>query len=255
MTTTATSTSPTQTTTTHTTTTTTPEQTTTTTATTSTTTSTTTTPREEILEPAVFHTYRELLQNYSHAKIHYKLVKGSETTELVLSYRVSKTSNGYRVDINTAQIENGETSSNNTITIFLDKAMTTVTKIIMPNGQVYEGQMAQIAGQNLLEALNHAIAMIAWVGDIKVAIAEGSYAATKAGWEVTSVKKTSTTISGRTYNAYKISMLNKSDKDSDTTRVDFTLAEIKKDTWIAYRLHAVQKDGSEFTWEITSLEP
>ncbi len=162
--------------------------------------------------------------------MYYKLVNGSETTELILSYKASKTGNGYRVDINTAQIENGETSSNNTITIFLDKTMTTATKMIMPNGQVYEGQMAQIAGQNLLEALNHAVAMIAWVGDIKVAIAEGSYAATKAGWEVTSVEKTSATISGKTYNAYKVLMLNKGDKDSDITRVDFTLAEIKKDT-------------------------
>ncbi len=220
-----------------------------------TTTTSTTTSKEEVLEPTVFHTYRELLQNYSYAKIHYKLVNGSETTELVLSYRASKTSNRYRADINTAQIENGETSSNNTITIFLDKTMTTVTKIIMPGGQVYEGQMAQIAGRNILEALNHAIAMIAWVGDIKVAIAEGGYAATKAGWEVISVEKTSATISGKTYHAYKVSMLNKSDKNSDTTRIDFTLAETKKDTWIAYKLHAVQKDGSEFTWEITDLEP
>jgi len=254
VTTTTTSTSTTQTATTHTTTTTTPEQATTTTATVTSTT-TTTKPKEETLEPTVFHTYRELLQNYSHAKIHYKLVNGSETTELILSYKAGKTSNGYRVDINIARIENGETSSNNTITIFLDETMTTVTKIIMPGGQVYEGQMAQMAGQNILEALNHAIAMIAWVGDIKVAIAEGSYAATKAGWEVTSVEKTTATISGKTYNAYKISMLNKSDKDSDTTRAEFTLAEIGKDTWIAYRLHALQRDGSEFTWEITSLEP
>jgi len=169
--------------------------------------------------------------------------------------KTSKTSNGYKAEITIIETTNGETGSNQTLTLFIDNDLETVNKIVMPNGQVFEGQMAQSFGQQILTAITHLANIVAWVGDIEIGIAEGSYAAMRAGWVVKNVEKTSITISGNTYNAYKITMENKSDKSSDVKTLDFTIAETRPSTWTLCKMHTVSKNGDEYTWEITEMVP
>ena len=140
------------------------------------------------------------------------------------------------------------------LTMWVSKDYSTVVKIEM-NGQVLEGQLANVYGQQFLKQASAILMPYTYVGDIRFKIASDSAVALKTGWEVTSVTPTTTSISGHSYKAYSIAVKNVADSDNAASDVKLVVAEISPNVWVITHINVNMKDGSVFSVQITELVP
>ncbi len=227
------------------------------TSTTATTASTTSTSTPQKANVNSVYTFQSFLANYSRLKLDYRYVNatGDELTASLLMTQAPGGSVGgvdtIKVDI-TVQSSEG---SNGTLSIWVDKNnYGNVVKLEM-NGQSVEGQAATLYGQQVISQINAMIAPFTYAGNIELYIAQGSITATKHGWQVISVTPTTTTISGKTYRAYVITLKNVADTQSDATQATVKIMETQPNTWMLYYLGANLKDSSSITLQIAELTP
>ncbi len=218
-------------------------------------TTSTTTPQE--VSVSSVYTFQSFLANYSKLKLDYRHVNATGY-EITASLTITQTLGGnvggvdtIKVDITVRSSEGG----NGTLSIWVDKNnYDNVVKLEM-NGQTIEGQAAALYGQQVISQINAMIAPFTYTGNMELYIVQGSITATKHGWQVTSATPTTTTISGKTYKAYTITLKNIADTQSKATQTTIKVMEIQPNTWMLYYLGANLKDNSSITLQITELTP
>ena len=227
------------------------------TSTTATTASTTSTSTPQKANVNSVYTFQSFLANYSRLKLDYRYVNatGDELTASLLITQAPGGSIGgvdtIKVDITVRSSEGGD----GTLSIWVDKNnYDNVVKLEM-NGQTIEGQATALYGQQVISQINAMIAPFTYAGNMELYIAQGSITATKHGWQVISATPTTTTISGKTYRAYVITLKNVADTQSDTTQATVKIMETQPNTWMLYYLDANLKDSSSITLQITELTP
>jgi hypothetical protein len=178
--------------------------------------------------------------------------------ELTASLTLTQAPGGNVSGVDTIKVDitvwNSE-GSNGTLSIWVDKNnYGNVVKLEM-NGQSVEGQAAALYGQQVISQINAMIVPFTYVGNLELYIAQGSITATKHGWQVTSATPSTTTISGKTYRTYTITLKNIADTQSDATQTTIKVMEMQPNTWMLYYLGATLKDGTTITLQITELTP
>ncbi len=218
-------------------------------------TTSTTTPQE--VSVSSVYTFQSFLANYSKLKLDYRHVNATGyeiTASLIITQTLGGNVGGVdtiKVDITVRSSEGG----NGTLSIWVDKNnYDNVVKLEM-NGQTIEGQAAALYGQQVISRINAMIAPFTYAGNMELYIAQGSITATKHGWQVISATPTTTTISGKTYKAYVITLKNVADTQSDTTQATVKIMEAQPNTWMLYYLGANLKDSSSITLQIAELTP
>ena len=224
---------------------------------TQTTQSTTSTTTSQEVSVSSVYTFQSFLANYSKLKLDYRHVNATGY-EITASLTITQTLGGnvggvdtIKVDITVRSSEGG----NGTLSIWVDKNnYDNVVKLEM-NGQTIEGQAAALYGQQVISQINAMIAPFTYAGNMELYIVQGSITATKHGWQVTSVTPTTTTISGKTYKAYTITLKNIADTQSKAMQATVKIMEAQPNTWMLYYLGANLKDSSSITLQITELTP
>ena len=227
------------------------------TSTTATTASTTSTSTPQKANVNSVYTFQAFLANYSRLKLNYRYVNATGD-ELTASLLITQAPGGSIGGVDTIKVDitvRSSEGSNGTLSIWVDKNnYDNVVKLEM-NGQTIEGQAATLYGQQVISQINAMIAPFTYAGNMELYIAQGSITATKHGWQVISATPTTTTISGKTYRAYVITLKNVADTQSDTTQATVKIMETQPNTWMLYYLDANLKDSSSITLQITELTP
>ncbi len=231
-----------------------PTETTTTTTTSATTTTTetvsiqtTTTPAGEVIQPVKFRSIRDVLSNFTHIKMLFKQVNGTEVATTTYEYTVAPggvVSGEQTNKVNVTLTAPDGTSQS--ITFWVTKDYSTVLKIVMPDGTTYEGAQATQIGSILMSQLNAFIVPFLETQNMEYTIAEEQVPAAIAGWVITSSHPTTVTIGSSQYKGYSVTLKNINDNLSKTAEVNVKLAKLRDGVWLVSYIKATTKDGLIF---------
>jgi len=222
------------------------------TATTTTATTTTTPVPTETISGTAFQSVLDVLRSYGHAQMTFESRNGTEvdTTTATFDRREGDAVQGhqtYEVDLTIASPD-GSTVS--TLWIGKDDGVTYRARL---EGQTFEYPDSQSLGGSLLGIFGIMFGLSGSLNAFDFQVAGGQVVGAPQGVTVDESRSTTWTVSGSTYPAWTIKVTNVGYAGAEFARAEFTLAQIRPDTWQYVQFKVTARDGLEFTWGLTEL--
>jgi hypothetical protein len=187
--------------------------------------------------------YRDVIRCYPAMRANYTSTRQGEVVESgYIMYRLEKGDGGY---VLTLEANDGER-----VKLYFDEALETTVKIVMPNGYVLTGPMAEATGKRILGALGNMVKSLSVGGRLEIA---GGRIVSPDGTVVIvgSPRAAEAIIDGRSYEAYRVTL--KPAASTGVDRSDITVANING-VWMVVGVESHRTDGTTSSWAITSLE-
>ncbi len=203
-----------------------------------------------------------VLKTFTHMKYVFSFENKTtgETSAVEISYTVhnkqTETINGQeavRVDFSLVQPDNPENNGN--ITVWFTPDYTQMVRVVAESEgqtQTIEGPQLQYISQQLRYMLFSPILAVGHLS-LMLTIEEAKLAAAKNGWDITSTKTTTVTISGNSYKAIEGTAINVGDAEATAKEIKVTVANLEDNAWYIVNLEWTTKDNGHGKIQLTEL--